>query len=464
MTLAERNHEYRYCRVPDVAPHLRLPRGDNLRVQPWLRNIACLCALGLLSLVACGGGAAAKTIRIGVDLPLSGDEGRAGIPTLNGIRFFVHQHAVVGGFNVEINARDDAVKGVNDPKLGAKNISAFVADPLVMGLIGPFNSSVARFAIPVANQAHLVMISPSASNRCLTAEPFLPAGLSPSGVAISCKAAGLPSPLELRPTASNNFFRLATTDDLQGAAAADYGYKNLHLLRVAVLSDHEAYGQALAYSFRARFTKLGGLVVVYQDFSASSSLDLTTFFNQAKKEGAQAVYFGGVTANKGCTIRAQMAAVLGAGAAVPYLGGDGIAEDPTCIRDAGSNAAGIYATVPVVDPGQAPASQAVISAFKSQYRNSWDFGAYTILGYDAASILYGALERTITAAAGKLPRRQDVAANVALTGTGADRMFSFDPAGDTMQRIVSIFEATSADPAIPWHWAGAVDYSAKLPY
>jgi branched-chain amino acid transport system substrate-binding protein len=464
MTLAERNHEYRYCRAPEVEPHLRCLRGDNLHVQPLLRNISCLCALGLLSLAACGGSTAARTIRIGVDLPLSGDEGRAGTPTLNGVRFFVHQHPIVGGFNIEINSRDDAVNGVHNAKLGAQNISAFVADQLVMGVIGPFNSSVARVAIPLANQARLAMISPSASNRCLTAEPFLPAGLSPSGVAISCKAASLPSPVDLRPTAPNTFFRLATTDDLQGAAAADYGYKNLHLLRVAVLSDHEAYGQALAYSFRARFTKVGGLVVLYQDFVPSNTLDLTTYLNQAKKEGAQAVYFGGVTANKGCAIRAQMAAVFGAGAAIPYLGGDGIADDPACVRDAGSNAVGIYATVPAVDPSQVPGSQAVITAFKSQYRNSWDYGAYTILGYDAATILYGALDRTITQAGGKLPRRQDVVANVALTGTGADRTFGFDPAGDTTHRVVSVFEATSADPAIPWHWAGAVDYSAKLPY
>jgi branched-chain amino acid transport system substrate-binding protein len=308
------------------------------------------------------------------------------------------------------------------------------------------------------------MISPSASNRCLTAEPFLPAGLTTSHVAISCQAAGLPPPAELRPTQVNNFFRLATTDDLQGAAAADYGYKNLHLLRVAVLSDHEAYGQALADSFRARFTKLGGLVVVYLDFVPSSSLDLTAFMNQAKKEGAQAVYFGGITANKGCAIRAQMAAVFGAGVPMPYLGGDGIAEDPACVSDAGSNAPGIYATVPTVDPNQVPASQAVIAAFKSQYRNAWDYGAYTILAYDATAILYDALDLTISDAGGKLPRRQDVAANVALTGTGANQTFGFDPAGDTTQRVVSIFEVTSSDPAAAWHWVGAVDYSARLPY
>jgi hypothetical protein len=30
--------------------------------------------------------------------------------------------------------------------------------------------------------------------------------------------------------------------------------------------------------------------------------------------------------------------------------------------------------------------------------------------------------------------------------------------------VVSIFEVTSSDPAAPWRFAGAVDYSAKLPY
>jgi branched-chain amino acid transport system substrate-binding protein len=433
--------------------------------------LALACALSLASIAACSGGSSARTVRIGVDLPLSGDEGRAGTPTLNGVRFFVHQHPVLAGFNVEVTPLDDAVNGVADPTRGAHNIAALVADPLVMGVIGPFDSSVARVAIPPANQAHLAMVSPSTSNRCLTEDPFLPAGLNPTRLAISCQAAGLPAPSDLRPTQVNNFFRLATTDDLQGAAAADFGYKSLHLLRVAVLSDHEAYGQALADSFRARFTKLGGLVVLNLDFVPSTTLDLTAldltaFMKLAKAEHAQAIYFGGNTANDGCSIRAQMAAVFGAGAATPYLGGDGIAEDPACVRDAGSNAAGIYATVPAVDPDQVATSQPVVAAFKAAYRNAWDYGAYTILAYDATAVLYDALDRAITAAGGKLPTRADVVAQLAATTgfAGAAGTFGFDAAGDSTLRVVSIFEATSSDPTVAWRWVGAVDYSAKLPY
>jgi branched-chain amino acid transport system substrate-binding protein len=435
-------------------------------VRHLLRSVAWIGAVSLIPLAACSSADSAPKagLKIGVDLPLSGTEGQAGTPTLNGVRFFVHQHPVLDGFNVVVSARDDSSKGVHDPKVGARNMSAFVNDPLVLGVIGPFDSSVARVTIPIANQAHLAMISPSTSNQCLTKVAFLASGLSPTRQAVGCKDVGLPLPADLRPTQVNNFFRLATTDDLQGAAAADYGYTKLKLLRVAVLSDHEAYGQALANGFRTRFNKLGGLVVLYQDFTPAGNLDLTTFFSRAKKDGAQAVYFGGVTANHGCLIRAQMVTVFGA--AAPFLGGDGIAEDPACVRDAGANATGIQATVPAVDPDQAPGAKAAIADFKSAYPGARDYGPYTMLAYDAAAVLYDALDRGIKAAGGKLPARADVVAKLAATTAfqGVTGTFGFDAAGDTTQRIVSVFQPTSSDPAAPWRWVSAVDYSLKLPY
>ena len=435
-------------------------------MRPLLRSIAWIGALSLLPLAACSSGDSGPKagIKIGVDMPLSGTEGRAGTPTLNGVRFFVHQHPTLDGFNVAVSALDDSVKGIHDAKLGAKNIAAFVSDPLVMGVIGPFDSNVARAAIPPANQAHLAMISPSASDQCLTKPAFVPAGLSPTHQAVDCNEVGLPLPPDLRPAKVNNFFRLATPNDLQGAAAADYGYKNLHLLRVAVLSDNEAYGQALASGFRTRFNKLGGLVVLYQDFVPAASLDLTSFFKKAKKDGAQAVYFGGVTANRGCSLRTQMTAVFGA--AAPYLGGDGIAEDPACVRDAGSSATGIYGTVPAIDPEQSPDAKAAIAAFKVAYPRPTDYGPYTMLAYDATAVLYDAIDRAIKGAGGKLPTRADVVTRLAATTAfaGVTGTFGFDTAGDTTHRVVSIYESQGADPAAAWPWVGAVDYSAKLPY
>ena len=468
MTPVEGDHEYKFCQLQTHPPGAC---GHNSPVPFLVRAIAIVGALSLVSVAACsrGGGVvltAANTIRIGVDLPLTGAEGQAGMPALNGVRFFVAHHPTVDGFNVVVSARDDAVNGVSEPLLGAGNVQAFIADPQVLGMIGPFDSSAARAEIPVANQAHLAMLSPATSSRCLTKEPFLLAALNPSRVEISCATAGQPAPKELRPSGVNNFFRLATTDDLQGPAAADFGYRNLHLLRVAVLSDHEAYGQALANSFAERFVHLGGSVVTQLDYTPSAKVDVTAFMRQAKKEGAQAIYFGGVTANQGCVIRAQMASVFDTGETTPYLGGDGIAQDPACLRDAGTNAAGIYATVPAPNPDQLVGARAVIAAFKAEYASPADYGAYTIAAYDATGVLYDALDRAIKATGGKLPARETVVAALSVTSDfqGALGTFGFDQAGDITLRIVSIFEATGTNPQTPWSWVHAIDYSAALPY
>jgi len=114
----------------------------------------------------------------------------------------------------------------------------------------------------VANTSLLAMVSPVTSSPCLTQNVYLPAALSLSHTAVTCKDAGLPAANDLHTSGSNNYFRLAPTDQLQGPAAADHLFKTLQLTRAAVISDHESYGQALADSFTTRYIKLGGSVVV----------------------------------------------------------------------------------------------------------------------------------------------------------------------------------------------------------
>jgi len=424
----------------------------------------------LLAGAACSvGGAAAvatKTITIGVDLPLTGPAQRAGQSTLNGVRFFVQRHQVLDGFTIAIDARDDAGGTSRDPSRGAANLEAFIANPQVLAMIGPLDSNIARAQIPVANRAHLAMVSPTTSNRCLTKEPFLPAGLNPLRTAIACQAAGVPTPGDLRPTKVNNYFRLSTTDDLQGAAAADFASKGLHLHRVALISDNEAYGQGLADSFWARFTQLGGSVVASQQIDPSQPLDVTRFLERAKQSGAQALYYGGTSATGGCVVRAQMAGVFGAGEATPFFGGDGIALDPTCVRDAGANAAGIYATVPTFDAEQIASAKPVIEAFKTSFGRARDFGPFTIAAYEATGAIYDALDRAIKAERGNRPFRDEVVTALGSPAKfqGVTGTFGFDPDGDTTMRVVSIYKPIASTPKMRWTWVETVDYSATLPY
>jgi len=433
-------------------------------------GLAAACLALLLVLTACSGGdsgaSSTKIIRLAVDLPLTGAEGRAGTTTLNGVRYFVQRHPTLDGFSIALDVRDDASGAKRDTSRAVRNLRGFIADPKVLAMIGPLVPDVARAQIPIANGAHLALVSPANSSRCLTKEPFLPTALNPLRTLISCKAAGMPSPAELRPTGLNNYFRLAATDDLQGPAAADYARKQLHLMRVAVLSDREAYGQALAYGFTSRFSTLGGTVVARQELDPSMSAELTAFMERAKNGGAQGVYFGGTALNHGCAASREMAKVFQSVNTPPFLGGDGIALDPTCVRDAGANAMGIYATVPTVDAREIDSAQPTLLAFKAQYSDPGDFGPYTIAAYDATGIVYDALHRAIKSGQGFMPARDSVVRELAATTafSGVTGTLGFDPEGDSTLRLLSIFKPAGADPRDAWSWVDTVDYSAALPY
>jgi len=414
---------------------------------------------------ACVGGTPAASsssvIRIGIDLPLSGAEARAATPALNGIEFYVRNHPTIDGYAVSLRTADDQ----GDPSLGAANVRAFLTDPRLVAMLGPFDAAVARAEIPIANAETLAMITPATSNPCLTRDVFTPARLNPARVAISCRQAGLPGASELRPAKKNNFFRLTTTDDLQGAAAAEFAFRKLHVLRVGVISDHESYGQGLAYAFSARFAGMGGTVLGRLDLDPKNPT-ATAFLRSMKDAGTQAIYYGGGTQSGGCAIRADMATMFPPGEAVPFLGGDGIAEDPACVVLADPNSAGIYATVPIVDAQTTGPAEPVIHTFKSVFGKTADYGPYTVLAYDATAVLYSALDHAIQASSGALPARSVVTAWVADTAglEGATGALGFDAAGDTTNRVVTIFEATSSDPRVPWREVDAVDFSARLPY
>ena len=431
--------------------------------MPARWTAACLTAI--IACAACAiGGPPLPVIRIGVDLPLKGAEARAAKPALNGIQFYVQQHPSLNGFSIQLTIKDDTAGGVPDPVKGSDNMTAFVQDSGVLAVIGPFDSSVARTEIPVANQAQLAMVSPVTSSPCLTKDVYLPAALSLSHSPVTCKDAGLPAASGLRPTGVNNYFRLAPTDELQGPAAADYLFNTLQVLRAAVVSDHEAYGQALADSFSTRFARLGGSVVGRLELDPSA--DATSFLQRMKADGAQAVYYGGVTANRGCVVRSQMAGVFGSGSSAPFAGGDGIAEDPACLRDAGAAFGGIYATVPAIDPVAVASANGVVRDFKSAYPSPSDFGPYTVVAYDATAVVYNALDHAIKAAGGHAPKRRNVVLQLATTTSfaGATGTIGFDPAGDATHRVLAVYRSPASTATGVWTLAGSVDYTTALPY
>ena len=434
-----------------------------------MRRRACWFATALaLAGAACGSSSLSQqptqVLGIGVDLPLSGSEARAARPALYGIEYYVQTHPKLDGFQVILKPMDDARAGTPNPRLAVSNVEGFIRDSSVVAMLGPFDAMVARKEIPVANAASLPMVTPATSNPCLTRDVYLPFLLNPARVEITCKDAGLPAASELRPEHTNNFFRLTTTDELQGAAAAEYAYTRLHVRRAAVISDHEAYGQGLAEAFTARLTNLGGTVIGQVDLEPGKT-DATGFLRSMRDAGARGVYYGGASKG-GCAIRYQMRSIFPTGEETPFLSGDGVAHDPTCVNLAADNSAGIFATVPFVDATGRPDAAPIIRGFKVAHGASSDYGPYTLVAYDATAVLYAALDRAIRDAGGKRPARATVTAELAQTSNvvGATGNLGFDAAGDTTNRVVTIFEATGPDIRAPWKLVDVVDYSARVPY
>jgi len=190
----------------------------------------------LAILAACGSGTGGTgggtttgpiTLKIATDLPVSGQDTSSGKPAENGAHLAVDQanaNHTVPNVTFQFVPKDDVgPSGVHDPAIGAQNVTALAGDARVVGVVGPFNSNVAKAEMPITNKVPLAQISPANTNPCLTKDTA-DAGCNGSNNLIPT----------LRPTGQVTYFRVATTDDHQGPVGADYLYKTLHITKVYV--------------------------------------------------------------------------------------------------------------------------------------------------------------------------------------------------------------------------------------
>src|SRR6202795_2337655 len=245
--------------------------GDFWR-RDWmnLHKVGALAAVSVLALAACsaggattapGAGASAAApsagesaaassggagdtskgnIKIAIELPLQGSEKAASDPIINGIRLAVKDAGgAVGGWGITVPdsaVYDDAINGAHDPQTGPNNMTKIVADPDVMAVIGPLNSSVAKAQIPISNASGLLQCSPANTNPDLTKG----------------------DPAKQLRTKPNNYIRVVTTDDLQGPAASKYIYDPLKKTSVYIIDSTDTFGKGIADAFEKGFTSRGG--------------------------------------------------------------------------------------------------------------------------------------------------------------------------------------------------------------
>lgn len=430
--------------------------------RSWSRIFALSMGIPLLLalLAACGAGTTgggaptpttgSTTIKIATELPVSGKDESSGKPAENGAHLAVDQananHTIPGYTLVFVPKDDVGPSGIHDPAVGAQNVTALIGDALVAGIVGPFNSSVAKAEMPITNQAPLAQISPANTNPCLT-KNTAESGCSGSSNLIPT----------LRPTGKVNYFRIATTDDHQGPAGADYLYKTLGYHKAYVIDDAETYGVGIADSFSKEWQSIGG-TVLGRSSEPSTTTSYVSLLTQIASKSPDVIYFGGLDSTGGILIREQMLQVPGLKTTL-FGGGDGLVTSSFSKSVSSTSGGTVYGTVATIDVAQVSAAKTFIQQYNTTY-GAANFGAYSAAGFDSANIIIQAIKTALAngahtpqnssdAAGAKAFRQAVINAIQNISFDGVLGHQAFDANGDTTDRVITIYKLGANPPNVP---------------
>src|SRR5277367_1666033 len=187
-----------------------------------MKRLFLSLSLGVLAMVYSVAQAAdSPVIKIVSSLPRTGSATAQAQTMVNGIRMAIEEAGGrVGDFTIAYEDWDDASpeRGQWDPAVEAANAQKAVKDPDIMAYIGTYNSGAAKIAMPILNEASLVMVSPANTYP----------GLTKTGMGEANE------PAVYRASGKINFFRVVPDDDIQGEVAAQWakelGEKSLFIL------------------------------------------------------------------------------------------------------------------------------------------------------------------------------------------------------------------------------------------
>lgn len=166
--------------------------------------------------------AAAPHVKVGFMMAQTGGAASMGLGAIKGVQLAMKQ---LGADNIELVQVDSMC----DPKEAPKAIQKLI-DQKVVAIIGEGCSSASLAALPLANQAKIPLISPSASSPALS-------------------------------IANDYFFRTIPPDDFQASYLATYMYEK-GTRTVGEFYTDEPAGAGQARIFKETFVKLGGKIVI----------------------------------------------------------------------------------------------------------------------------------------------------------------------------------------------------------
>jgi branched-chain amino acid transport system substrate-binding protein len=311
-------------------------------------------AVLMVALVA-GVAFAADAVRIGVYLPLTGQNAFGGQLELDGVKMAHQEMGSILGKKVELVVVDNK----SDKVEAANAVKRLIEKEKVVAIIGTYGSSLALAGGEISEKAGIPAVGTSCTNPLVT-------------------------------QGKKYYFRACFIDPFQGAGAAAYAVKTLKAKSAALLIDvAQDYSVGLATFFERSFTKMGGKIVAKLNYN-SGDQDFTAQLTEIISKKPDVLFIPSYFA-EGAIIMKQAQQL---GGKFRIMGGDAM-DNPEIVKIGGSAVEGfIYTTFPY-DPTMKDMNP-VAKKFTQNWKKAFpkkDPNVNSALGYDSYMLVMDAIKR-----------------------------------------------------------------------
>lgn len=325
------------------------------------RMLSAVLVVSILLATATGVGAA-ETFKIGVVGPRTGPVATYGLSVIHAVTLAVEEVNAAGGVlgrQIELIVEDNKADATETNNAFRKLISR----DQVHAIIGAVVTANSIVGAQVAQMMKVPMITPTSTAEKVTQE-------------------------------GDYIFRSCLIDPVQGRIMANFAYNFLGLREIACLTaQSNDYSVGLEEVFTKTFEELGGQVVAAESYSEGDQ-DFRAQLTKIRAKKPDAIYVPGYYSEAGLIAR-QMRQL---GMDQPILGPDGF-DSPKLFEIGGESILGSYFTNHYSSETEDEVATHFLESYRAKYDQDPD--GFAALGYDAALILFDALERAGDAALAK---------------------------------------------------------------
>jgi len=333
-------------------------------LKKWVVFLAIL-AMVTSVITGCGGSKTTSssettTIKIGVDLELSGGVAAFGSSARDGAQLAVDEINAAGGVlgkKLDLVVADNASK----PEESTRAIQKLISEDKVVAVVGSATSGNTLAALTVAEEKKVPIITPSGTATKVTVD-------------------------ERTGKVHDYVFRACFIDPFQGTVMGNFASSDLQAKTAALYIDSSSdYSKGLAKSFEEQFTKNGGQIVAQESYQQKDA-DFNAVLTRIKDKNPDVIYVPGYYEEVGKIIKQGRTM----GITVPFLGGDGW-DAPQMFDIAGKDALNnTFFSNHYSSEDTSPLVQKFVGSFKTKYNKTPD--GFAVLGYDSVQLIVQAIK------------------------------------------------------------------------